>query len=65
MRKMETYNVGEYYRDAAGEWRFRIRDFKNRQIIADGGEGYKSVEDAQKAMRRLGVSDDHMVLAEE
>lgn len=30
----------ELYRDASGEWRWRLRA-KNGKILADSGEGYK------------------------
>jgi uncharacterized protein len=36
----------ELYRDAAGEYRWRLRH-ENGNVIADSGEGYKRVEDCR------------------
>ena len=34
----------KYYRDHAGEWRWRLKA-PNGLIIADSGQGYKQLED--------------------
>ena len=40
------------YRDAAGEWRWRLRA-SNEKIIADSGEGYYSQEGCEAAVSRV------------
>lgn len=35
---------GEVYRDAAGEWRWRVRAF-NGNVVADSSEGYANRND--------------------
>jgi uncharacterized protein len=40
------------YRDAAGEWRWRLRA-SNDKIIADSGEGYYSQEGCESAVARV------------
>ncbi len=48
----------EVYRDAAGEWRWRLVH-QNGNILADGGQGYSRRNDANRAVDRLreGVDD--------
>jgi uncharacterized protein YegP (UPF0339 family) len=38
----------EVYRDAAGEWRWRLKA-ANGRIVADSGEGYASDHNARRA----------------
>lgn len=40
------------YRDAAGEWRWRLYAPNNR-IVADSGEGYSRKADAVRATKRV------------
>jgi uncharacterized protein len=40
------------YRDAAGEWRWRLRA-SNEKIIADSGEGYYSQGGCEEAVARV------------
>lgn len=42
----------EYFKDAAGEYRWRLRA-KNGRIIADCGEGYKRKRDCKNAYDRI------------
>jgi uncharacterized protein YegP (UPF0339 family) len=39
----------EIYKDASGEWRWRLKAL-NGQIIATSGEGYRNSADAKKAI---------------
>ncbi|CAO4167610.1 YegP family protein [Methylorubrum populi] len=39
----------ELYRDAGGEWRWRLR-VQNGNVIADSGEGYVRREDCEHAI---------------
>lgn len=39
----------ELYRDAAGEWRWRLR-VQNGNIIAESGEGYVHRQDCEHAI---------------
>lgn len=41
----------EYYCDADGEWRWRLRA-RNGHITADSGEGYSSESNVRRAIRR-------------
>lgn len=34
-----------------GQWYIRIRNKRNRKIVADGGEAYSSKSNAKRAMR--------------
>ena len=36
----------EVYRDAAGDWRWRLRH-QNGQVVAGSGEGYRRREDCE------------------
>jgi uncharacterized protein YegP (UPF0339 family) len=40
------------YQDAKAEWRWRLRA-SNGRIIADSGEGYQNIGDAQSAITLL------------
>jgi len=42
----------EVYRDAAGEWRWRLVH-RNGNVLADGGEGYTRRNDATRAVDRV------------
>ena len=46
-----------YYRDEKGEWRWRLKA-ANGRIIADSGEGYKSVSDCLDDIRLVKASKD-------
>ena len=39
-------NTVEFYRDKAGEWRWRLKS-SNGNIIAESGEGYKNKTDCE------------------
>lgn len=41
----------EIYRDAASQWRWRLKA-ANGRIVGDGGEGYASKSNAQRACER-------------
>lgn len=47
----------ELYRDAAGEWRWRLR-VQNGNVIADSGEGYARREDCEHAISLVKRSTD-------
>jgi amphi-Trp domain-containing protein len=49
-----TGSLGEFqlYRDRADEWRWRLRH-RNGNIVATGGQGYKSRANAEKGMRSV------------
>ncbi|SFR30438.1 Uncharacterized conserved protein YegP, UPF0339 family [Halorubrum sodomense] len=42
----------EVYRDAAAEWRWRLRH-RNGNVLADSGEGYASRSNAVEAVTRV------------
>lgn len=42
----------EIYRDAAGEFRWRLKA-RNGRVVADGGEGYKRKSALYKALFRI------------
>jgi uncharacterized protein YegP (UPF0339 family) len=42
-----------FYKDSAGEWRWRIKDPSNGLIIAASTEGYKNRSDAEANISRL------------
>ena len=46
-------NAGfEFYKDAAGEWRWRLRA-KNGQLLANGGEGFASKANVVRSMKAV------------
>lgn len=47
----------ELYRDAGGEWRWRLR-VQNGNVIADSGEGYVRREDCENAISLVKRSAD-------
>lgn len=40
----------QYYEDAGGDWRWRLVA-RNNRVVADGGEGYYDLANAQRAVR--------------
>lgn len=46
-----------YYRDAAGEWRWRLKA-SNGRIIADSGEGYSTERECIADIERVKASRD-------
>jgi len=52
---LKTTHKIEFYDDAQGEWRSRVRA-ANGRIILDGGEGYKRCRDARRALFRFLLS---------
>jgi uncharacterized protein len=44
-----TRYIGEIYRDAAGEYRWRVRA-SNGQIVADSAEGYVNRGDCERML---------------
>lgn len=44
--------VFETYKDKKGEWRWRLRA-PNKNIIADGGEGYKNKADCEAGIASI------------
>ncbi|GJE26965.1 YegP family protein [Methylobacterium organophilum] len=51
----------ELYRDAAGEWRWRLRA-SNGNVIADSGEGYVRREDCEHAIELVRRSGEARVV---
>ena len=49
-----NHDVVEVYRDKAGEYRWH-RIARNREIVADSGEGYQNLADAMASAQRQGV----------
>lgn len=43
----------EYYKDSAGEWRWRLVVEGNREILAVSSEGYKEKRDMLAAIHRI------------
>ena len=41
-----------YYKDARGEWRWRLKA-SNGRILADSGEGYKSEQECKADIDRV------------
>jgi uncharacterized protein YegP (UPF0339 family) len=52
-----------YYKDAKGEWRWRLKA-TNGRILADSGEGYKNQQDCKDAIDRIKASTRAQVLKE-
>jgi len=42
----------EIYRDAAGEWRWRLKA-ANHEVMADSGEGYQNLADCRVAVTKV------------
>lgn len=49
----------EFYRDAAGEVRWRYKAVGNNEVIADGAEGYASLAQAMESAYRVTNIQDH------
>ncbi|MEC4837486.1 YegP family protein [Mycobacteroides chelonae] len=45
--------VVEIYPDVVGEYRWRAKDGDNRKVIADSGEGYGNLGDAERMVERI------------
>lgn len=43
----------QFYRDDAGEWRWRYICHENGKTLGESGEGYKNLTDAETAARRM------------
>lgn len=46
-------NTVELYRDAIGEYRWRLRSGANGNVLADSGEGYENAEDCARIVDEL------------
>ncbi len=51
----------ELYRDAAGEWRWRLR-VQNGQVIADSAEGYARREDCEHGIALVKTSGEARIV---
>lgn len=49
-------NEVEVFEDRRGDWRWSLRNLDNRNITADGGEGYSTESNARRAARRVGLT---------
>lgn len=47
-------NIWTFYKDSAGEWRWRLVDAASNKIIGASTEGYKNLSDCRDNARRLG-----------
>jgi amphi-Trp domain-containing protein len=54
----------EVYRDAAGEWRWRLRH-RNGNVIATGGEGYTRKHNALKGLRSVMANSSEATITDE
>ncbi len=52
-------NRVEFYRDTAREWRWRFIAAENGNVLADSGEGYVDLADAQMGFDRVMSSGLH------
>ena len=43
----------EIYEDDSGEWRWRLRNRRNRKIIADSAEGYQKKGNLMRAINKF------------
>ena len=43
----------EVYKDAKGEWRWRVVNIRNGKTLADSGEGYKRRQHAVRMIAKL------------
>lgn len=50
---MSEENNIQFYQDAKGEWRWRVRA-DNGNVVGDSGEGYKNLGDAIRGLQALG-----------
>lgn len=51
----------EYYRDVAGQWRWRLRA-ANQRILANSGEGYRNKQDCLDAIALVKSSSNAPVI---
>ncbi len=51
----------ELYRDAAGDWRWRLR-VQNGQVIADSAEGYARREDCEHGIALVKTSGEARIV---
>lgn len=60
MRDIDTDDglLWEFYEDAKGEWRWRARDVRNREILFVSAEGYSRRTDAVTCAVRAGWSSE-------
>ncbi|WP_254546938.1 HVO_2922 family protein [Halomarina pelagica] len=49
---MSTNSTFEVFRDAAGEWRWRLVA-SNGNVIADSGEGYRSKQGVERGIESV------------
>lgn len=49
-------HIVEFYRDAKGECRWRLRSKRNRKIVAESGEGYERPGACVKAWRKVQIA---------
>lgn len=52
----------EVYKDAAGEWRWRLRSANRSDYIANSGEGYKNKSDCLHGIELVKGSADAKVV---
>lgn len=52
---MGTPTTIDLYTDAAGEWRWRLKDPSNGEIVAASTEGYKDKGDAEANVQRVAI----------
>lgn len=50
---MDSRDTLEFYKDKAGEVRWRYKAAGNNAILADSGEGYKELDDARSTAFRI------------
>jgi uncharacterized protein YegP (UPF0339 family) len=48
--RKETHMTYYYYKDAKGEWRWRLKA-SNGRVLADSGEGYKNEQDCLEGIK--------------
>lgn len=61
MTKHRSDEYAEVYPDASGEFRWRVKDFNNDLILADGGQGYDNRADALAGLSRVTRRDIYRV----
>ncbi len=55
-------HIFEYYKDAAGEWRWRIKH-KNGNILITSSEGYKNKDDMFDVLNNVAAAFNHVKLS--
>lgn len=53
---VEMWNSWQFYPDAGGDWRWRVRCVRSGEIIGASTEGYRRRRDCVKNARRLGYT---------